>query len=523
MKFIDKLKQPALGILLALALGMTACGDGGDAGREKESGKAENSETESGETKAGETESDKAEDNMKKDIVTIQDKAYESFSRFIDTYYFKSRMIEGVGSFIGDSMLFWEPAEMYEIVIDAYEHTGDRRYYEMIYEIFEGFKLEHGEDWTWNEYNDDIAWMSIACTRAYSCTGDPEFLDIAVRHFNIVWDRGWSDDLGGGIWWRTDNKSKNACVNCPMAIAACLLGDALDDESYYDRAVQIMDWVVNNIYEEDTGNVYDAYSIDGSKNHWASTYNQGTFIGANTLLNLHYGEKVYFDRARKAADYTINNMYQGGVMNNEDNSSDLVGFKGILARWMYCFAMNCGQKDVMDWLRLNGEAAWDNRNAEGLMTTAFANKTPDNVKIIPYSASAAVSVLNNCREEGDEIKISVTDTINMDSFARCGKVIISRNAEGRERTIETVEKNAWLEYACVRFDEECHSLQFFMRADKDCTVEVRMDAWDGELLATLTVPGGDSLQAVQADMEKAAGRHRIYLVIPEKGRKLSYQ
>ena len=46
---------------------------------------------------------------------------------------------------------------------------------------------------------------------------------------------------------------------------------------------------------------------------------------------------------------------------------------------------------------------------------------------------------------------------------------------------------------------------------------------EGELLATLAVPGGDSPQTVQADIEKGADRHNVYLVIPEKGRKLVFE
>lgn len=561
MKFKNWPKYLMLGLLLVFVPDMAACGENGNIGdkdkgaeikttQDENAGKngvgneaedAEDTENrkdtedkkdtedikDTGDTKDTEKiEGNKADDKetggdgVKKEIVTIADKAYESFSSFIEAYYFKSRITEGVGSFIGENMFFWEPAEMYEMVIDAYEHTGDQRYYDMIHEIYEGFQLEHGEDWAWNEYNDDIAWMTIACTRAYNATGDQKFLDQAVKHFDIVWERGWSDDLGGGVWWRTDNNTKNACINCPLAIAACLLGDVLEDEGYYEKAVRIMDWVVANLYEEGTGNVYDAYNLDGKKNHWASTYNQGTFIGANTLLYRHYGEKEYYTRARKAADFTMDNMYQKGVMNNEDNSTDLVGFKGILARWMYYFAMDCAQEDVMDWLRKNGESAWNNRNSDGLMTTTFATKTPDGAKIIPYNASAAVAVLNNCREEG-EIKILVSDTIDIDLFARCGKLVIS-GEKGNARVIETVGSNAYLEYDSVRFASDCASLQFSLAADQDCTVEIRLDAVDGELVTVLSIPEGKAPQTVQADIEAISGRHNVYLVIPEKGRKIYY-
>ncbi|MBP5250233.1 MAG: glycoside hydrolase family 76 protein, partial [Lachnospiraceae bacterium] len=271
--------------------------------------------------------------NLKKG--TIEEAAYESFSSFIDQYYFKSK-IEDYGVF--KKLNFWDQAEIYEIVIDAYEHTGDERYYRMIHELFNGFIKLHGEDFSPNEYNDDIMWITIAFVRAYRDTGDEAFLESAVRHFNLVWDRGWSEDLGGGIFWRIENTTKNACINCPAAIAACLLAEETHDDSYYEKAVMIMDWVVDNIYETKTGRVYDAYEMNGNKNHWASTYNQGTFIGANTLLYLHTGDGKYLSQARRASDFTIENMYDGKVMDNEANSGDLVGFKGILARWMYAFA-----------------------------------------------------------------------------------------------------------------------------------------------------------------------------------------
>ena len=220
----------ALALALVLACGLTACqgakdgqpqgagseadgdaaagdGQGSEAGGDAAAGDGQGSKagTDEADADVGDGAASASDDGTQgsegmREVVTIKDKAYESFSSFIDAYYFTSKITEGVGSLVGDNMFFWEPAEMYEIMIDAYEHTGDQRYYDMIFEFFEGFKLEHGEDWSWNEYNDDIAWMTLACTRAYNCTGDQRFLDIAVKHFNIVWERGLSDDLGGGIW-----------------------------------------------------------------------------------------------------------------------------------------------------------------------------------------------------------------------------------------------------------------------------------------------------------------------------------
>ena len=289
----------------------------------------------------------------------VEEAAYESFTNFINAFYYYSNMNK-FGLFLNTE--FWDQAEIYEIVIDAYENTGHPRYKDMIYDIFKGFNLHYGTDWGHNEYNDDIMWMVIACARAYLLTGDEEFLKTAEYHFNLVWDRGWSDDLGGGIWWRTDNQTKNACINCPATIAACLLGEALGDESYYDKAVQIMNWVVANIYEDSTGHVYDAYDISGSKNQWASTYNQGTFIGSAIELHRIMGERAYLNDAVRAANYTIGSLVSNSILKSE-GTGDGGLFKGIFIRYFTELIQQerldkGDRRRYIQFMKYNGETLW---------------------------------------------------------------------------------------------------------------------------------------------------------------------
>lgn len=472
-------------------------------------------------TTASDEEEAKVENDMNR-TYTVEEAAYESFTSFIDGYYFKSS-VSDYGLFLEvdkKEMHFWDQAEIYEVVIDAYERTGDKRYYDMIFEIFKGFTRTHGTDWEWNEYNDDIMWMTIACTRAYNDTGDKDFLDIAVKHFDMVWDRAWTDDLGGGLWWRTDNNTKNACVNCPATIAACLLGDALDDESYYDKAKLIMDWVVGNIYDSKTGNVYDAYNIKGEKNSWASTYNQGTFIGANTLLYLHTGDGAYLSQARRAADYTIENMYNYGVMNNEDNTNDLIGFKGILTRWMYCFAVNCDQKDVMDWLKTNAMTAWSNRNTDGIMATSWDTKTPDGAQVKTFGASTAVAALHNCKESG-KTSLQANDFNKASAFDRCGRMWIVGG--GEDLKLETFAENAFIEYACMKFAEESTKAKITAGAETETKMEIRLGAPDGELAATVTIAAGtmDTPREIEAEVQGLKDtKQKVYFVFPEGGTKV---
>ncbi len=317
--------------------------------------------------------------------MTLIERANACFDSYVAKYYNNGRF---------EKADFWDLAEIFEMIDDAYEATGDEKYARIIEETYEAFVADNGKTWEANPFNDDIMWAVIAMTRAYKMTGKEKYLATAKENFDLTWDRAYSSDLGGGLWWRIENETKNACVNCPGAIAACLLADALGKEEYFEKAASLIEWTVENLYEE-CGKVYDSYNIVGNKNPWSSTYNQGTFIGANTLLYEHYKDEKYAVRAKAAASYTMNDMYSGEVMNNENSGNDLIGFKGILSRWLYRFAKYFNAPEYIDWLRTNADSAYKNRNSEGLMQTSFAEKTEE-IYYDVFGTSAAVAVMFNC-------------------------------------------------------------------------------------------------------------------------------
>ncbi|MDF2945041.1 MAG: glycoside hydrolase family 76 [Herbinix sp.] len=442
--------------------------------------------------------------------LNFEEIAYESFSSYIDKYY---DTYDGFGRLKDGG--FWDVAEIYEIMIDAYEHTGDNRYKQMMYDMYNGFVQDHSADWTYNEYNDDIMWMVIACTRAYLASGDEMFLTSAKEHFDAVWERGWSEDLGGGIWWRTDNQTKNACINCPATIAACLLGEALEDETYYDKAKQIMTWVTDNLYEPDTGHVYDSYNLQGEKNSWASTYNQGTFIGANNLLYQHFGEEIYLSQAANAANYTMNTMYTGQVMNNEDSSQDLIGFKGILTRWLYRFAIDQNKPEYIEWLKINAATAWSNRNSEGLMWTLWGNKTDDTTDYHKFGTSTAVSLLNNCRTNTELVQ-KAGDKLEAESFDQCRGIITEECNEGG-KSIDGVQNGFYTVYHNIDFGEGGFT-KAVMRAATPMSggsVEIRVGSTKGKLIGTCEITSTDDWKQWQdftCDIESVEGLQTIYLI-----------
>ncbi len=290
---------------------------------------------------------------------------------------------------------FWDFAEIFEIIEDYYEVSGDTTVFPMFEEMY-GFVLSsYGEDWYKNPFNDDIMWLVIALTRAYLYTGVSKYLDTAVYNFEKTYARSKSDDLGGGLFWRVENESKNTCVNCPAAVAAQFLAKATNDESYYEKAYYCLDWAVRVMFEPDTGKVYDCINMDGRVSKWSSTYNQGTFIGSCMMYYEKTGEQKYLEYAEKAAHYVKDVMYQGGIMDNEEPGNDLPGFKGILARYIRRFAAATGKSEYLLWLRDNANAAWDNRNSRGIMWTQLNHKTEEKDDYDVFAVSAAVSVVVN--------------------------------------------------------------------------------------------------------------------------------
>lgn len=317
----------------------------------------------------------------------IADKAMENF---LNKFYVVE---DNVGKIPGEH--FWTRAEILEIVVDAYERTKDQKYLDLFDEMYRGFTDDFGTEWSGNIYNDDIMWMVIATVRAYQASGNQEYLDQAKYHFDLVFERAWDEELGGGLYWRADNQTKNSCINCPAVIAASLLSKNLNDETYMEKAFRIYEWQRKNLFDEETGAVYDAYDLKQGINKWTSTYNQGTFMGAATMLYEYTGDNKYLEDAKLAADYTVNIMFQNEVMNTEEVGNDLPGFKGILARWLRYYIDVSGDKDYNDWMIKNAKVAWNNRNSSGVTWTQWAQKSEDQF-YTAWGCSAMVSMLQNC-------------------------------------------------------------------------------------------------------------------------------
>jgi predicted alpha-1,6-mannanase (GH76 family) len=265
---------------------------------------------------------------------------------------------------------FWQQAELIEMVEDAYTRFGRPVYKHMIDELYKGFVARYGTNWMSNRFNDDIMWMVLACLRAYRLTGTRLYLDQAKVHFDRVFARAWSTDLGGGLWWNTAKNEKNACVNAPAVIAAEELYEALHDTSYLNKALTLYSWLRTTLFDPATGAVADRTFLNASTLPPAQTvdptthsYNQGTFIGAAGALYEATHDRSYLRDGVKALDFTDKHLTAGGILQSE-GPGDGGGFNGIFARWAVKFTQDAGIHTYDGWFQRNAAAAWQSRNSD---------------------------------------------------------------------------------------------------------------------------------------------------------------
>lgn len=246
---------------------------------------------------------------------------------------------------------YWPQAHSMDVIVDAYKRTGQKQYLDFYPLWWKGapkynFSGKEIDPW-WNDFVDDMEWMVLAQLRMYETTGREEYFLKGKQMYNdwiwSTWGPEREEPWKGGITWKTDvNKTKNACSNGPAAIIAARIYSMYDGiadpgkkpkQAYLREAIKIYTWLRNNLYDPETGRVFDNMNGQGKISPSVYTYNLGTFIGAACELYTITGEKQYLSEAVQAANYAIDHMSTNkGVLNNA-TSGDGGLFHGIFFRY----------------------------------------------------------------------------------------------------------------------------------------------------------------------------------------------
>ena len=445
---------------------------------------------------------------------------------------------------------WWGDAEMFEIVLDALETTGDQQYATMFENLYTNFISRNKDTWYqkgvsgYNEYNDDIAWMCIACVRAYLLTGITKYRTTAKKNFDGMFAR--ADCYGNDLlqWKHNSGQGTNSCINGPAAVCACYLAIAQADTSYYQKARKTYMAERGRLFEmsngKPTGKIWDSYDQgSGSYNYWASTYNQGTNLGAAIMLYNHYGEQMFKDDADAIIRWSEANMAnsKGLIHVCQTVRGDLCGFKGIMLRYLRMYAESFNAPSHYKWIEKNAYHAWNNRNSAGITSSAWLTKAEENFKHLEGSElkdfghegnMTCVSAAFNCHlgavDYHDAYAKNEAEDFN---FVRNASVVYEGNEdEDNGGMVGPMKSNHYIGYRRVDFGNKPAS-HIELRAKTNLTstgINVFLDqpnATNGILLCSIK---GTELSALKTwdtitkmINEPVTGIHDLYFVSTSAG------
>jgi predicted alpha-1,6-mannanase (GH76 family) len=453
----------------------------------------------------------------------VADIAYDAFTKvFYTVQNGKGYYVNNSGTANADA--WWTQAELIEMAIDAYERKPSAAYRSLMTELVAGFVAKQGTDWTYNDFNDDIAWMVIASARAHLHTQNADFLRYAKQNWDAMYARAASTDYGGGLWWKVKVDSKNACINGPGAIGAYLLYKATGEAGYLAKAKAIYAWERATLFDLKTGAVYDNINPQGG-DKWTFTYNSGTFIGIANYLYRETSDKAYYNDAKLAADFAKNKLSDAdGLIKENDVSGDGAAFKPIMFRWLMKFVTDNGlAAEYVPWLQRNANRAWANRRAgDQISWNNWKEATPHRI-LDSHGAMATVQILQVVPPGGAEVA-----WYNSAPQVGTGQIEAERCDEKRGMTIEASEaggeqlggigNDAWARYGQLDFGQTAPSTfeaRVSVAGGAGGSIEIHADRLNGALLGTLTTtPTGSwtSYSQQSAPIAKTTGVHDVYLV-----------
>ncbi|HBX45692.1 glycoside hydrolase family 76 protein [Limibacterium fermenti] len=257
---------------------------------------------------------------------------------------------------------YWPQAHGLDVLVDAYNRTGDSFYKNYFDRWYEGVRQKNGNTFD-NHFYDDMEWIGLAMLRTYDATQDTKFKEAALQIWEYI-KTGWSEETGGGIYWNKERKSKNACSNGPACIFAARLYQRFKNEEDKEWALKIYNWEKSVLFNANNGAVFDNIEIaTGNTNRdWIFTYNQGTFIGSAVELYKIFNEKAYLNDAVLAADHTTGSLVDNSILKSE-GTGDGGLFKGIFIRYFTELIQQdrldaTAKRRYIQFIKHNAETLW---------------------------------------------------------------------------------------------------------------------------------------------------------------------
>jgi rhamnogalacturonyl hydrolase YesR len=225
-----------------------------------------------------------------------------------------------------------------------------------------------------DRYYDDDGLVGTEYLVAYFNTHNPVYLERAKTVFKFIIS-GWSDELGGGVYWlEGHHDQKPACSNGMALIVALKLYKATEDPYYLNWGLRFYNWMHDNLRNDNGLYWNDKKVVDGKINPTYWTYNTGAVLEASVLLYTFTKDEKYLTEAQLIAK----NVYQHFHDEKHDPALnmriDLPWFVTVLFRGYEALYKVDKNRIYIDSIHHDLDYAWTNtRDQYGLLTHTWTN------------------------------------------------------------------------------------------------------------------------------------------------------
>lgn len=289
----------------------------------------------------------------------------------------------------------WPFSGMLSGCVALYHATGGKKYFRIMEKTilpmlekywdatrqpvcYQSYPTKYGQH---DRYYDDNVWIALDLCDYYQLTKEEKWLNKALDLYRFIYS-GWSEDLGGGIFWcETKKESKNTCSNAPSIVLGVKLYRITKDKKYLDKAIETYNWTKRNLCDPTDNLYWDNKSLNGHISKAKYAYNSGQMIQAGALLYQETNNKQYLIDAQQTATSTDNffRTKADKLLPNMKVHRDMAWFNVILYRGLKELSIIDHNTSYADALRDNALHAWNNyKDKNGLIDrdwSGFGNET----------------------------------------------------------------------------------------------------------------------------------------------------
>ncbi len=279
----------------------------------------------------------------------------------------------------------WPYSGMLSGCVSLYKTTGDAKYRDILEKqilpglelywdnirepfCYQSYPMFNGKS---DRFYDDNDWLAIDFCDYYALTKEPKYLEKAEALHAYIYS-GWSEELGGGIFWCEQQRvSKNTCSNAPATVLCMKLYELTKKPEYLEWAKKTYAWTKENLCDTTDYVYWDNIALNGKIATQKYTYNSGQMIQAGVLLYKETGDESYLTDAQRTAkgsfDHftSMRNLPNGKAIRFYTSSPwfNVIMFRGLKALYEVD-----GNALYVNTMADNARYAWKNtRDENGLL------------------------------------------------------------------------------------------------------------------------------------------------------------